>query len=451
MNIKLLKKSILPFVLSFLILVYPLEQAVYAGAFLDTIVTINTICLAQPETLPFVLLGEIVIATGLVVYTSKEQLIAMGKTIASAITKANHTIWEVVMLKSFSVILTPWLKTIIANNICNGGPSASVTVVNGDTSSVKFTYTNNADFVQPISTLNFSPFFNTIMTFPQKSTVTVYLNGFDWLSGYSNYCALASSAPYNLNLVNIVGASGSSGSPIVLTYNFSNSSVPSKNLDTSGNVILQSNTTFQLCSSSGSTIFNLAPHTTASITATFGSYSQAISLNGVVTSNVTADNVAGRLGTISDNDTIIFNPDAVTTQNHTSTGVYNPTIGGVISGDTTGDLKATATGTATGTSDLSIPSDGSLDFRPLMVAVDKFPFCIPWDLINLFRPFNQAPVPPKWHVEFPNLTINGWTVKGAGFDIDWSIFSSVALLCRYFSVLIFSYGLILKTRDLVKG
>lgn len=75
-----------------------------------------------------------------------------------------------------------------------------------------------------------------------------------------------------------------------------------------------------------------------------------------------------------------------------------------------------------------------------------FPFCIPFDLYAFFTCLNADPVAPviDWIIPMP----------GGGsypFQIDLSVFDSVAQTLRRLQLLLFCVGLAFKTRDLIKG
>lgn len=98
--------------------------------------------------------------------------------------------------------------------------------------------------------------------------------------------------------------------------------------------------------------------------------------------------------------------------------------------------------------DLSLPGSVSLDFSPLQIAVsDRFPFCIPFDFVNAFKMFQSESSIPKFKVEFPSQ----YMIGGGSFEIDFSNFSGIASILRYFILLIFVTGLIKKTKDLLGG
>jgi len=94
-----------------------------------------------------------------------------------------------------------------------------------------------------------------------------------------------------------------------------------------------------------------------------------------------------------------------------------------------------------------IPSDVKLDFGPLYVNLkDKFPFCVPFDLINVIGSFVGDKTVPRWEVHFDEGLVGEGTVV-----IDFSKFDLIVSILRYFVLLGFIVTLIVKTRDLIKG
>lgn len=79
--------------------------------------------------------------------------------------------------------------------------------------------------------------------------------------------------------------------------------------------------------------------------------------------------------------------------------------------------------------------------------IDKFPFCIPFDLISLVRAFEAEPEAP--YVEIPFVV----PVIGISDNIvlDFSKFEYAAVVLRSLEVVGFVLFLLLKTRDLIKG
>lgn len=98
--------------------------------------------------------------------------------------------------------------------------------------------------------------------------------------------------------------------------------------------------------------------------------------------------------------------------------------------------------------DFSLPNSAELDFKPLYINLsNKFPFCVPWDLVNSFKMFSTAKQTPKFVVDFPSSNLIG----GGKFEIDFDKFSELAAVLRYFVLVFFIVGLVKKTKSLIGG
>lgn len=96
-------------------------------------------------------------------------------------------------------------------------------------------------------------------------------------------------------------------------------------------------------------------------------------------------------------------------------------------------------------SDPTLPGDISLDFSPLYFSLsDKFPFCIPFDLINSIKGLTAKKEVPRWEVTFDK-----GLVGSGSFVIDMSKFQLLIDILRYFTLLSFVVTLIIKTKDLI--
>lgn len=92
-------------------------------------------------------------------------------------------------------------------------------------------------------------------------------------------------------------------------------------------------------------------------------------------------------------------------------------------------------------------------WTPLMMAgtamTTKFPFSLPWDLINQLKVFDAAPQAPKFDINIPKfLEIGGQSIPLA-FTLDLTLFDKVALMVRWFNVIIWDIALILILRKLL--
>jgi hypothetical protein len=98
--------------------------------------------------------------------------------------------------------------------------------------------------------------------------------------------------------------------------------------------------------------------------------------------------------------------------------------------------------------DLSVPSSIALDFSPLQISLkDKFPFSLPWDFGKLIGSLVAEPIEPKFTVVFPKELLLG----GGSFDFDFSKYSKLVLVLRYFILIEFSFGLMKLTKKLPGG
>lgn len=110
--------------------------------------------------------------------------------------------------------------------------------------------------------------------------------------------------------------------------------------------------------------------------------------------------------------------------------------------------------------DLDVPNKDipKLDFSPLMIATQKFPFCIPWDLWTSYKVFEGNSVPFSY--EFKEVSLNGAITNGQSillipnFKVDFSeypIIDNAVQVFKYLQLLLFVVMLILKTRTLIRG
>lgn len=93
------------------------------------------------------------------------------------------------------------------------------------------------------------------------------------------------------------------------------------------------------------------------------------------------------------------------------------------------------------------PSDSNVVVAAPKGITDRFPFCIPFDLIDAFRGLSAEPETPRWEFRF--------VIPSAGIDIpvviDLSQFDNVAKLCRILLLLLFIVSLIVGTRKLISN
>ena len=77
---------------------------------------------------------------------------------------------------------------------------------------------------------------------------------------------------------------------------------------------------------------------------------------------------------------------------------------------------------------------------------DIFPFCIPFDIYHFFEALAADPVAPCFEIPFYVEGLVDYT-----FEIDLSVFESVAQVVRIMELLLFCVGLALVTRNLIRG
>lgn len=88
--------------------------------------------------------------------------------------------------------------------------------------------------------------------------------------------------------------------------------------------------------------------------------------------------------------------------------------------------------------DFDTPGTSTLDFSPLYLSLqDKFPFSVPFDLINTVKMFESNRVTPVFNVKFDEGLIGG-----GEFQINFSKFDKIATLLRFFVLLYFILFLI---------
>lgn len=76
-----------------------------------------------------------------------------------------------------------------------------------------------------------------------------------------------------------------------------------------------------------------------------------------------------------------------------------------------------------------------------------FPFCIPFDIVNLLSKLDVSPVTPHVHLSFPNPVLDDPIV----FDLDFSQWNGVAQVVRNAEMVAFVVGLAMVTRNLIRG
>lgn len=103
--------------------------------------------------------------------------------------------------------------------------------------------------------------------------------------------------------------------------------------------------------------------------------------------------------------------------------------------------------------DMTLPNSIGLDFNPLMESVGKkFPFCIPWDFVNLIRNLEKERKAPEWDIKWqPFNHSDGDNPEIGKFEylLSFKQFDTIATILRYFLLVVFVYTLISKTNKYI--
>lgn len=108
--------------------------------------------------------------------------------------------------------------------------------------------------------------------------------------------------------------------------------------------------------------------------------------------------------------------------------------------------------------DPSVPADPAVpanpdyeldpkDYKIKPIIIEKFPFCIPWDVVKCVSLLGQTPEVPKFEYRFyiKSLNIDETIV------LDLKDFEPVANVSRWFFRILFIFGLAVATRNLIRG
>jgi len=83
------------------------------------------------------------------------------------------------------------------------------------------------------------------------------------------------------------------------------------------------------------------------------------------------------------------------------------------------------------------------------IVTDKFPFCIPFDLIHCFQVVQATPISPVWKIPF--VIDNQYIQYNHEITIDFTDWERPVVVIRYFILLIYIAGLVYATRYVIKG
>ena len=95
------------------------------------------------------------------------------------------------------------------------------------------------------------------------------------------------------------------------------------------------------------------------------------------------------------------------------------------------------------------PADLPQINAPSTLWTDKFPFCLPFDIYNLFATFAAEPEIPKFHLLVLPKNSFGFNNEDIYFDIDFEPYDKLVKILRFFLSASFVVFLILITRKLI--
>lgn len=94
--------------------------------------------------------------------------------------------------------------------------------------------------------------------------------------------------------------------------------------------------------------------------------------------------------------------------------------------------------------DINIKSDYKFDVKTPDTIINKFPFCLPFDVYKIFNLLSAEPKTPKFTIPFEMEGVFKEEIK-----VDLSQFDTIAMIVRWFLYIIFILGLILVTNKLI--
>lgn len=126
---------------------------------------------------------------------------------------------------------------------------------------------------------------------------------------------------------------------------------------------------------------------------------------------------------------------------------------GVITNIQTGEIVGNVPGSPSDPGE-EIPGEKKFNLKPLMMLgttlKETFPFSIPFDVFGLFNKLNVNPITPKFSINSGDtINIGGKDIKvNYDFDIDFSIFDTIAKIIRWGLIFVFDISIILALRRL---
>ena len=132
-------------------------------------------------------------------------------------------------------------------------------------------------------------------------------------------------------------------------------------------------------------------------------------------------------------------------------GTIDGTIGGITEG--IGSITGLLQNILDFIKSIFIPTElEKIDFSPLYFSFsDKFPFCIPFDLIRMIKEFQSTEEKPIFHVDMSPFSSNKYSRGEVGFTIDLTKFDDLIKIVRTLTLISFIFTIAFKTRDIIKG
>ena len=81
---------------------------------------------------------------------------------------------------------------------------------------------------------------------------------------------------------------------------------------------------------------------------------------------------------------------------------------------------------------------------------ERFPFCIPWDLYRLISSFEKPSTSPVFEIPVDFSSVHS-SLRSRSIEINFSQFDKVIDVVRAFVLLAYVSGLIIATRNIIKG
>lgn len=177
---------------------------------------------------------------------------------------------------------------------------------------------------------------------------------------------------------------------------------------------------------------------------------------GFITASVPdadADSIPGyKPGDTTDDDAFIYNPDVTAEKLGQIGDIDDPTLDTVVPGSKAQVLDMTnnpdlvdVNNPVVYKGDIDLPSVNSSAWA------NRFPFCIPFDIVKLFTSFSATAEAPNFHILVLPANSFGLSNDNVYFDINFADYNVLVKLLRLFIAVSFTLFLIIKTRGLIRG